>query len=152
MSFSEQIKEEFNKTIPNNKDILKCEVLGYFLSGNSLFENENIVFITENEFNIERFYKILFKLQIDYEPLKDGKKHEAIVKKEDVLEILNLEIYNQEEWVKAITRGAFLGSGYTNNPEKKYHLEINFLDEEKARFLMHICKNYNLKVHNLFEV
>ena len=146
MSFSEQIKEEFNKTIPNNKEILKCEVLGYFLSGNSLFEDENIIFITENEFNIERFYKILFKLQIDYEPIKDGKKYEAIVKKEDVLDILNLEIYNQEEWVKAITRGAFLGSGYTNNPEKKYHLEINFLDEEKARFLMHICKNYNLNL------
>ena len=36
-------------------------------------------FYTENEFNIERFYKILFKLQIDYEPIKDGKKYEAIV-------------------------------------------------------------------------
>ena len=61
-------------------------------------------------------------------------------------EILNLEIYNKEESVKAIARGCFLGSGYVNNPENQYHLEINFTSEEKARFLINICKQFSLNL------
>lgn len=146
MSFSTQIKEELGKNIVSNKEILKYELLGYFLSANAIEDEEKIIFITENEFNIEIFYKILFKLGIDYDPIKDGKKYEAIIQKKNVLEILNLEIYNKEENIKSIARGCFLGGGYVNNPENKYHLEINFTSEEKAKFLMNICKQFNLNL------
>lgn len=146
MSFSTQIKEEFSKNLSGNKEILKNELLGYFLSGNTIEDDNKLIFITENEFNIERFYRILFKLGIEYEPNKDGKKYEAIIEKENVLEILDLEIYNKEESVKAIARGCFLGSGYVNNPENQYHLEINFTSEEKAKFLINICKQFNLNL------
>lgn len=42
------------------------------------------------------------------------------------------DIINQgkEEYLKAIIRGLFLGSGSINNPENKYHLEI-VLNQEK---------------------
>jgi DNA-binding protein WhiA len=146
LSFSTQIKEEFSKSLPGNKEILKNELLGYFLSSNTIEEDEKLIFVTENEFNIERFYRILYKLGIDYEPNKDGKKYEAIIEKQNVLEILNLEIYSKEESVKAIARGCFLGSGYVNNPENQYHLEINFTSEEKAKFLVNICKQFNLNL------
>ena len=59
MSFSSDIKEELSG-INNfkNKDILIAEFLGYILSSNTNFinnENEEIVeYITENEFNIEK--------------------------------------------------------------------------------------------------
>ena len=149
MSFSMQIKEEFSKSMPGNKEILKNELLGYFLSSNTIENDNKLIFVTENEFNIERFYRILFKLGIEYEPNKDGKKYEAIIEKENVLEILNLEIYSKEESVKAIARGCFLGSGYVNNPENQYHLEINFTSEEKAKFLINICKQFNLNFKKL---
>ena len=149
MSFSTQIKEEFSKNLPANKEILKNELLGYFLSSNTIEEAEKLRFITENEFNIERFYRILYKLGIDYEPNKDGKKYEAIIERKNILEILNLEIYCKEESVKAIARGCFLGSGYVNNPESQYHLEINFTSEEKAKFLINICKQFNLSLKML---
>ena len=61
MSFSAKIKEELNKNISNNKEILKYEILGYLLSGNTKELENEFVFGTENEFNIERLYKILFK-------------------------------------------------------------------------------------------
>ena len=149
MSFSTQIKEEFSKNLPANKEILKNELLGYFLSSNTIEDDDKLIFITENEFNIERFYRILYKLGIDYEPNKDGKKYEAIIERKNILEILNLEIYCKEESVKAIARGCFLGSGYVNNPESQYHLEINFISEEKAKFLINICKQFNLSLKML---
>ena len=149
MSFSTQIKEEFSKNLPANKEILKNELLGYFLSSNTIEDDDKLIFITENEFNIERFYRILYKLGIDYEPNKDGKKYEAIIERKNILEILNLEIFCKEESVKAIARGCFLGSGYVNNPESQYHLEINFTSEEKAKFLINICKQFNLSLKML---
>ena len=61
MSFSSEIKEELSK-VNNLKDkkMLEAEFLGYILTGNTVNNNQSIEFITENEFNIERFYKILF--------------------------------------------------------------------------------------------
>ena len=66
MSFSSEIKEELSKVNNlKNKELLGAEFLGYILTGNTVNNNESLEFITENEFNIERFYKILFNLGID---------------------------------------------------------------------------------------
>ena len=70
MSFSSEIKEELSK-INNFKNIelIAAEFLGYILSANTILNIDDVVeFITENEFNIERFYKILFSLKLEYEP------------------------------------------------------------------------------------
>lgn len=69
MSFSSEVKEELSKI--NNfskKEFIEAELIGYLLSANTKIEKKNIEFLTENEFNIERIYKILFKLDIEYEP------------------------------------------------------------------------------------
>ena len=42
-----------------NKALLEAEFLGYILTGNTTNNEEYLEFITENEFNIERFYRIL---------------------------------------------------------------------------------------------
>ena len=36
----------------------------------------------------------------------------------------------KDENLKAIIRGAFMGSGTVNNPEGEYHLEIDFNNQE----------------------
>ena len=131
MSFSSKIKEEFNKNISNNTEFLKYEVLGYILSGNTKYVDKYFVFTTENEFNIERFYKILYRLGINYEPNKEGKNYEAIINKDEILdEILKLQEFEKEDFAKSILRGSFLGAGSITNPENKYHLEMNFNDEK----------------------
>ena len=60
MSFSSDIKEELSK-IKNlkDKDVLEAEFLGYILTGNTSNSDDYLEFITENEFNIEKFYKEL---------------------------------------------------------------------------------------------
>ena len=146
MSFSAKIKEELNKNISNNKEILKYEILGYLLSGNTKELENEFVFGTENEFNIERLYKILFKLNIPYDPNRDGKKYEAIIKKDiEIEEILKLEIIQKDDIIKALIRGCFLGCGSVNNPESKYHLEMNFNDKQKASFIKYACEMFDLK-------
>ena len=60
MSFSSDVKEELSRLNNyKNKKELEAEFLGYMLSSNANFSKNNVIYITENEFNIERFYKIL---------------------------------------------------------------------------------------------
>ena len=128
MSFSSNVKEELGKiNIYNKKEIVEAEILGYMLSGNTTVEDDYIYFITENEFNIERLYKLLFNLKIDYEPETRRKVYVAKVKKEELAKIKKEETISDEEELKAIVRGAFLGSGSINDPNKKYHLEIRIM-------------------------
>ena len=116
MSFSSDIKEEICKVISyKNKKVLEGELLGYLLSANTSDKDEYLEFITENEFNIERFYKILFNLEIDYEPRIEGKHFVATIEKyERIDSILPLANSSDEEVLRAIVKGAFLGSRICN--------------------------------------
>lgn len=68
MSFSSDIKQELNKNSNlANKEIVKSELIGYFLSGNTNIVNEKeIKFSTESDYNINRFSKLLSNLDINH--------------------------------------------------------------------------------------
>lgn len=143
MSFSSEVKMELSKT--NNfpkTELLEAELLGYILSANTELQDETIEFITENEFNIERIFKILFKLQIDYEPEVKGKVYSAKFK---IPNIRKIEELNKEDEKKALVRGLFLGSGSINDPNKKYHLEILLKDRDIAQYIQNLLKQVNIK-------
>ena len=144
MSFSSEVKEELSKlNIFGNNEILKAELFGYLLSSNSSYVNDKVEFITENEFNIERIYKILFKLEIDYEPDIKGKTFKAIVKKDDLDKIFkNFDFSNDKD----IVRGAFLGAGSVTEPNKRYHLEIIFKTSENAELIKKLCELKDIKI------
>ena len=134
MSFSSEIKEELSKVNNfKNKKILEAEFLGYILTGNTTSKDKKLEFITENDFNIERFYKILFNLEIDYEPDTRGKLFIASIKEtEKVRKLMEISLNPDDETKKAITRGAFLGAGSVTDPSKGYHLEIVFEEKNNA--------------------
>lgn len=146
MSFSTDIKEELSRV--NNwkdKEILSGEFLGYVLAGNTIDENNSLEFITENEFNIERFYKILFNLQIDYEPNVRGKVFVAkILKNENTQKFMQIDMSQNPEKQKAIVKGAFMGAGSITDPEKQYHLEISFQEKNNAEYVLNICKSFGV--------
>ena len=151
MSFSSEIKEELSKV--NNfrdKKILEAEFLGYILTGNVVSNYEYIEFITENEFNIERFYKILFNLGIDYEPSIRGKVFVATIKvTDDVRKYMEINLDAEEEVKKAIVKGAFLGAGSVNDPNKQYHLEITFGERNNSEYILNICKSFGVFLKTL---
>ncbi len=146
MSFSSDIKEELSK-IKNLKDkeILEAEFLGYILTGNTSNNSNSLEFITENEFNIEKFYKILFNLEIEYEPNIRGKVFVATINKcEKVDKLMNLKLDSNEEIKKSIVRGSFLGAGSVTDPTKQYHLEISFEEKNNAEYILNICREFGV--------
>lgn len=143
MSFSSEVKQELSSINTYSKsNLIEAELIGYLMSANIKEENEKIEFITENEFNIERIYKILFKLKIEYEPETRRKTFVAKINKPNLRNIENLET---EEEKKALIRGIFLGSGSINDPMKKYHLEILSKNKDVAQYIQNILKSFNIK-------
>ena len=149
MSFSSEVKEEISKINNwNNKETITAEIIGYMLSSNVSYSEKNgYEYITENEFNIERFYKLLFNKDIEYEPEIVGKLFVAKIKCEkDFLVNIYSEIdINKDVVQRAIVRGAFLGSGSINEPSKKYHLEIIFSKKENGILIQNMLNKFFIK-------
>ena len=160
MSFSSDVKEELSK-LSNlaNKEVVKYEFLGYLITSHISIEqgkkNLRIKFSTENEYNINRFSKLLNNLLCTkYEIQITGKTfsitaippelNEVIYKNEEII-LEQDKILKQEILQKAFVRGAFLGSGSINNPKNSYHLEILFSHSENAKFVLQILQDYDIK-------
>lgn len=150
MSFSSEIKEELSKVNNlKNKELLEAEFIGYILTGNTSNNDKTLEFVTENEFNVERFYKILFNLGIEYNPRVKGKAFYTIIPKTELVEsYMQIKIDANEETRKAIVKGAFLGAGSVTDPNKQYHLEIIFEEKNNAEYILNICSEFaiNLKL------
>ena len=136
MSFSSELKEELSKINNlNKKEEIKYELIGYFISKNTSIYKNNIRYATESEYNINRFSKLLKNLDINHNIEFDGKSFIITFKIKNLIKEIKTEnekiyINNPKEEIneickKAIIRGAFLGGGSINDPNKKYHLEIN---------------------------
>ncbi len=153
MSFSQDAKEELSKLKNlNNKVQVKYELIGYLISLNtSIFKKNYIRFATENEYNINRFSKLLNNLNINFKIEIEGKSFIILIKVKDI-DIVNIKEDNiyiieddiKEDELKAVIRGCFLGAGSINNPENKYHLEIAFSNKENMQYICNICKKFNV--------
>ena len=159
MSFSSDIKQELNKTSSLvNKELVKYELIGYLISGNiDVIGNNKIKFSTESDYNINRFSKLLSNLNINHQIDIVGKNFVITAKIEilDKIEIKQNTIYlkdvtgeNQEN-LKSIIRGVFLGAGSINNPERKYHLEIVLSNIEIMEEIVEILNIFEIKVKTL---
>lgn len=162
MSFSSEIKQELNKTSNlANKEIVKNELIGYLISGNiEIIEKKIVKFTTESDYNINRFSKLLANLDINHNIEIVGKNFIVTLKKKDVSDFVLINenrIYLQNEYIqkleneslKAIIRGVFMGAGSINNPNKKYHLEISFKEEKNLNIIIDILKILDINTKKL---
>ena len=63
MTFSAELKESLSKTANlANKEIVKYELIGYLISNNTVYKNKKIYYTTVNEYNINRFNKLISNL------------------------------------------------------------------------------------------
>ena len=135
-SFAETVKKELSE-LNNlaNKNLVKAELSGYLITSSA---NE---FTTESQYNINRFGKLLSNIgENDYAISIKGKKY--TIKPRGKIE-LEHEI-DGEEQVKALVRGAFLGTGTITNPKNIYHLEIIFENEENANKIKEVLEKYGI--------
>lgn len=155
MSFSSDLKEELSKISNlNKKNEVKYELIGYLISKNATVVKKNIRYATESEYNINRFSKLLKNLDINHNIEFDGKSFIIIFKIKNNIEEIQVEdskiIINQlknisNEEKRAIIRGAFLGAGSINNPDKTYHLEVDLSNENNLKLLFEILIDMNVE-------
>ena len=154
MSFSSKAKEELSKL--NNlgsKKQVKAELIGYLISNNTIVIGKKIKFSTESEYNINRFSKLLNNMNIiNYKIDMSGKNFVITFDAQDVKDMVNnienklyvTEIENDEDYIKALIRGIFLGAGSMNNPENTYHLEIAISTEQSANLVQKLLADYEI--------
>lgn len=160
MSFSSELKESLSKT--NNlsdKNAVKYETIGYLISNNTTYNKKKIKYSTENEYNINRFSKLISNLGfINFDIDLNGKIYKITLPRienineiqyiDDKIEIKEESIIN-EIGEKAIIRGAFLGSGSLNNPQNKYHLEILFSTQNNLKYISKLLEKYSITTKKL---
>ncbi len=159
MSFSSDLKEELSKI--NNlakKEEIKSELVGYLISKNATITKNSIRYATESEYNINRFSKILKNLDINHNIEYDGKSFIITFKIKNNIDGIGIQdteiIINKigninDNEKKSIIRGAFLGAGSVNNPERTYHLEINLSNRTNLEYLFSILSDMNVKCKKL---
>lgn len=150
MSFSKEVKEELSKTENlADKQAIKYELLGYLTSSHISKEKQKIKFSTENEYNINRFSRLLSNLNIhDYDIFLQGNVYGIIVEQKfiDKLEILKIDLQTiPQEYIKHVIRGMYLGGGSINNPENTYHLEMSVQKKKEAIWIMQTLQKFDIK-------
>ena len=146
MSFSTELKEEISKLDNlSNKEAVKYELIGYLISSNISEDKNKIKFSTENEYNINRFSRLLNNIEIhNYDIAVQGNLFVITVDKSIFEKIETIENLNAEQ-IKWLIRGTYLGSGSINNPEKKYHVEIGISKKNDAEIIIEYLKKYDIK-------
>ena len=115
-----------------------CAYKYLFLFCNSNFK---IKFSTENEYNINRFARLLSNCGIETYNINIQGKLFVITCPKMEIQIDNLTI----EQLKNIVRGAYLGSGSINNPENTYHLEISVRKKDYADIIVEGLSSFDIK-------
>ena len=93
MSFSSEMKEALSKISNlNNKELVKYELIGYLISNNTIFNKKKISYSTVNEYNINRFSKLISNLNIlDFKIELKGKTYKITMPKIELDEITYIE-------------------------------------------------------------
>lgn len=154
MSFSAEIKKELgNFNNLSKKEQIKYELIGYLISNNtSILGKTNVRYVTESQYNINRYSKLLRNLNINHKIEIDGK---IFIITSKIKDINIIDIYDrkiqinskekvQNEYARAIIRGLFLGSGSINNPESKYHLEMTLSSQKNLKYILDISKELSI--------
>ena len=156
ITFSAYAKNELSK-INNykNKKELYVELLGYMSTSNFSIDKKLSKYSTENEYNINRFAKLLNNNNInDYKIAIQGNTYIITIKNLNITDIKTeeyIENINEENLKKAFIRGVFLGSGYINNPEKEYHLEVILKEEKIVSTILSFLGEFNIKANKLYK-
>ncbi len=159
MSFSSDVKDELIKVLQGEEHCRIAELSALFsfyadISGDTC---PKVYLSSENAWSFRKCFTLLSKtFNIRANDGKNGADNsrngielssleadtEALLKK---LCIENPMLLLDKDCCKrAYLRGAFLGSGFINDPSKSYHFEILTADEEHARLLTYLFSCFNI--------
>ncbi len=147
MSFSKDVKKELSKinNLANKKEV-EYELYGYLASNNISEEKNFIKYSTENDYNIDRFAKIVRNMGIEnFDIDVNGNVFSIKIKTSSFKSFLNFD-YDIEDahLLKCFVRGLFMGSGSINNPKSKYHLECSVKNKNVANIIVKLMEENDI--------
>ena len=133
MSFSTELKEEISKSEKlSNKENVKYELMGYLMSSNISEEKNKIKFSTENEYNINRFARLLSNCGIETYNINIQGKLFVITCPKMEIQIDNLEIsVRKKDYADIIVEGLSSFDIKSNVIEKNKEYTIYLKDGEE---------------------
>lgn len=161
------MKESLSKMANlNNKELVRYELIGYFMSNNATCRKKAIQYATVNEYNINRFSKLLSNMNVlDFQIELKGKIYRITLPKITTIEEIGYgekeivltskfeeeleERKQDEQMIKAFIRGIFLGSGSVNNPENKYHLEMIINTQRNAKIVKNLLEKMQIHMKEM---
>ncbi|HAN10194.1 MAG TPA: DNA-binding protein WhiA [Clostridiales bacterium] len=158
MSFSQIVKEELERYIPQNKKSYMSEVLSILNNVGKVITSDNctqISIVTENVLICKRFYGLIKSiynesLKINIEKQKKNSKrnlYTVVLSDEKIVYDLVSKIADIKENIidnRAYIRGSFLSVGSITDPEKEYHLEFVNAHMKNAEIIQTILKEYGI--------
>ncbi len=153
MSFSTEVKEELEKTVPGSRHCQLAELAAIIHFGCRICENENgekeIVLHSENEAVIRKYFTLWKKTFIISTGTKkalqavkvfDGDKQVRLLKEE-----VNPILLKNSCCRRAFLRGAFLCVGSMSDPRKGYHLEFVCDYEPQAKQIQTAIHSFDIE-------
>ncbi len=153
MSFSTEVKEELERTVPGSRHCQLAELAAIIHFGCRICENENgekeIVLHSENEAVIRKYFTLWKKTFIISTGTKkalqavkvfDGDKQVRLLKEE-----VNPILLKNSCCRRAFLRGAFLCVGSMSDPRKGYHLEFVCDYEPQAKQIQTAIHSFDIE-------
>lgn len=174
MTFSSRIKNELTRTSLNQMCCVQAELAALIRTTGYInfksFGKLQIEFTTENAAVARRIFKLLklrygisnevsmkksnrlkkhnnYTVTVDDNCVSGLLKDTGLGENRNILEFdfgVPIRLLNKECCRRAYIRGAFMGCGSINDPEKSYHAEFVNSNEEHASGLVELMKNYDL--------
>ena len=159
MSFSLDVKDELCKFHPAEEHCRLAELsaLVSFLSKREKGSGEEIIISSDNKAALRKCFTMLGKtFNIKADVFEDGShkpKTQVTLNAEncDVAAIIKrlrlnspMDLLKRDCCKRSYLRGAFLASGYIEDPKKSYHFEILASEEEYAKLLTYLLSQFNI--------
>jgi len=177
MSFSNEVRNELARVIPEKDCCCKAELLGLLKQGASLVYDGDVPTLLKvqaiNAATARKIFRLMkesFGLQctVDIRNRKNFFKFKVYEINTDLLKNDNLSILqelqllksNNNKWnlntefsgktccKRAYLRGIFLSRGFINRPEGEYHLEIVFNDGKLAAQVQKILSRFDIPIRS----
>ena len=170
MSFSGMVKEELSRQMGTARHCKLAELAAFMIGGARMDDQSHLFFQMENDTVVRKYFTLLqktFNIEtvICVHEGNSGKKNHlysvTLTDPEEISRVLQgtkLDISEDGHTLylantlsvqkvcckRAFIRGTFLISGSMSDPEKSYHFEIVYPDENKAILLRNIIRSFDI--------
>lgn len=152
MSFSAEVKEELEKTVPNSRHCRLAEIAAITHYACSISETaegkREIVLNTENETVARKYFTLWKKTFIINTDTEKALQAIKVLNEKEQVRLLqdgvNPMLIKNSCCKRAYLRGAFLCTGSMSNPQKSYHLEFVCEWEAQALQIQEVLHSFEL--------